>query len=264
MPNQLSTNQSLLLLSWKDKGSGELKFIRFDVVTNQTFEAITTITSHPVEEGTDVADNQRPDPVRFTLEAYVSNKPLLSNPGVEDLAAYESIPLKLEPLPSAISLSTFTPGGLTRAVTGAIGGLLHPEPSRATVLKPKGSYPDRAREMFDKIDKLRLAGTRFAIISRSVKVLEDMVIERLATPRTPEDGNGLNFQIDFVQIRVVKSELVDAPQPAEDRGKKLETTGSKAAKKGDEAKTKKLQSIAFKAGSSALGGISDLFKPPGL
>lgn len=75
-----------MLLSWKDKKSGVLMFAAFDVVSNETHDAVMQITSHPVEEGANVSDHARPEPIRLTVEGYVSNTPLFNNHGVRKYA----------------------------------------------------------------------------------------------------------------------------------------------------------------------------------
>lgn len=251
------------LLYWRDKKSGQTQFVQFDAITAETHEALMAITSHPVEEGADVSDHARPEAERITIEGTVSSKPLFTNPGVEKLMSFGTIPLKLAKKKSGISLNTFTPGGLTRAVTGFVSSLLHPEPKSFLGLKATAQFPNRGRDLHTVLTRARFDGALVTVVSPNVQVLDNMMIERVAVPRTPEAGTSLPIQIDLKQVRIVKSETVDAPQPAEARGKPQNNKGSQAAKKADDAKLEKLKSIGAGAADSELGqAVTGLFKKP--
>jgi len=255
----------MLTLEWKDKKSGVLQVVQFDVVTNETHEALMTITEHPVEEGTDVVDNARPKPMKLTIEGFVSNKPLWSNPGVELLSEY--IPINLEipkpirkkrpsrvkleiPKPSlklnVASLVTAGIGALVDLIKGGTYATLAPEPPaagsvKATLLAPKDVYPDRAAAMH----QVLLAGQidrALVKVTSKMGQIENMLIEKVSVPRTVETGNGADFTVDLTQIRIVKSETVDAPVPAEKRGEKSKSLGSQAAK--DSKKDEKHEKVA--------------------
>lgn len=50
--------------------------IGLDVVPSENHVISSTITDHPVEEGSNISDHARPDPDRLTLECIISNTPL--------------------------------------------------------------------------------------------------------------------------------------------------------------------------------------------
>lgn len=250
----------MLILYWFAKGSKALRSVNFDVVTTESHEALSTITKHPVEEGTDVSDNATPEGERLTVEGYVSNKPLLSNLYANPLASAaetnlltkQTIPLKY-PSTKQTTAPIFTPGGLTSAVTGAISGLLHPEPKAYSAFKAADDFPDRAKKVYD---LLREAKQEAALIRAITKLgtVENLMIERIAVPRTTEDGNGASFQLDLQQVRIVKSETVDAPVPTELRGAIAESKGSKATASKNDDKLKKTLKSAMASGYDAADG----------
>jgi len=231
----------VLILSWTDKKSGETLAARFDVVTTETHESVMTITSHPVEEGANITDHARPENQRITIEGYVSNKPLWSNPGVEKFAEFRPIELAIPKQPSPLAP---TPGGLTRAAVGFVEGLLKKPQNQAMVLAPTGDVPARAREMWELLYAAQQARA-LVTVSTALADLENCLIERLSVPRTTEDGNGASFQVDVLQVRIVKSATVEAPVSAEKRGEGLTNSGSKAAQnaKNDDKKKNELKSI---------------------
>lgn len=253
---------SRLKLSWEDKQTGTLRIIRFDVVSNETFEALTAITSHPVEKGADVTDHAREEPVSISLEGFLSFTPLYQNPGVENLAGYSNKPLRPLYPPKLGGAPIFTPGGLTSAVAGAIGDLLSP-PSPPQANSLSFTSPDASRKrVLDKIADLKQARKDAARISvfagGGAHDLEDMLIRRLSIPRTPEDAGGMVVQLELQQVRIVASELVGAPKSAEARGQPKVNGGSKngeAASKKQTAQAKSLAASLFDGGKGALGGL---------
>lgn len=244
-----------LSLSWTDKKSGQTKSARFDVVSQETHESIMAITSHPVEEGSNVVDHARPEPERITIEGYVSNKPLFSNPGVEKLADFTDKKLDVPKPPSPLSP---TPGGITRSVTGLVDSLLHPPPSKATVLAPTGDFPDRAKAMWA---LLKDAQQKRSLITVTTKLeeLDNMIVARLSAPRTLADGSGSTIQLELERVRIVSSETVAAPVAAEARAGAEVSKGSKAAiAKEDANKNKKLASFAVNLFDGASNAISSV------
>ena len=90
------------LILWEDE-FGQTNAVRFDILESEDHDANTIITDHPVEDGSDVTDHARDEPDRFSLVGFVSNCPLLTNPGVEEIASFESVALDLPPKPSPFS-----------------------------------------------------------------------------------------------------------------------------------------------------------------
>lgn len=241
---------SKTILSWEDKKTSRVTYIRFDVVTSETNEALVAVTEHPVEDGPDVADHARPEPETITIEALVSNKPTFSNPGVEKLMSFQTVEIDIRRAKPKLT-------SLTRSLTSAIGDLINPPANKALVLAPTGDFPDRVREMREKFEKARLAGARFRIVT-AIRELDNMMLTRVATVRTPEFGGGaVTFQLDFRQVRIVKSKTVAAPVPAEARGAVPVSKGSQATKE-DKKKEEKLKSLAAAGFDGVAGGLSKL------
>lgn len=247
----------MLTLSWQDKITNETKSIRFDVISEESWESVVAITTHPVEDGANVTDNARDEPARLSLHGYVSNKPLWSNPDVEKFAEYSSEILNV---PKYTPPFTPTPGGVTRAVIGAVKSLVSgvAPPIRSLALRPTGEFPDRARAQYDALKDAQKVRALIRVTSK-VGELDSLLIARIGVPRTTEDGNGLSFEVELQQIRIVQSETVAAPKPAEARGVPAASLGSKTAKTPDDAKKAKLQSSLAAFGQAA---GADRFLPP--
>lgn len=269
----------MLILFWTDKATSQENYVRFDVTTQQTIESIMQITSHPVEEGANVADHARPDNPRLSIEAYVSNKPLFSNPGVleNNLLTAQSIALapymatlartrpdrrKLDlPKPPLQPNAAAVVGAAVSAIGDAITGksdttatLAKQQPqdksARASVYAGSSDFPDRARAMWEKLYNAQQDRVLIRVSFRLAE-LENMMIAKLSSPRTPEDGSGASFQLELERVRIVSSMTVATPLASENRGAKEKSTGSKGTEKA-ENEEKKVQAVA----DSILYGIA--------
>ncbi len=259
-----------MYLSWKNKAGKEIT-IYFDATTRESIESVLSITTHPVEEGADITDHAHEGPDKISLEGYVTNKPLPSNPGVhvggfgpvvkESSLEFTSVPLVMtkpdlvaefgEEKPNLLDsikgvAGAVSPGGLTKLVLGGIDSLLHKPPDHAMVFKGVDGWEDRARRVYT---LLRLAQKERSRIEVGVKLvtLEDMLIAKLNAPRGLKDGGGASFTLDLQRVRIVRSATVDAPVPAESRGAPEKAAGPKAATD-DKDKKKELKSLAVHGG----------------
>jgi hypothetical protein len=237
------------LLTWQDD-AGQTEFVQFDVVTVITHEGTVEVTEHPVEEGSDIADHARPVPEFLSIEGFVSNKPMASNPGVDKIASFRQVDLKYPPHDPPLNLS------IGQAITGAIDAITgkDPFPAQVTALA-FDTFVNRIRQIAEKLEDARL-NSRLIRVYTSLREYENMVLLREAEPITADDGSGCTFQVDLKRIRIVTAETVEAPQPAEARGATTKAKGSKAGQQADnqEAKQEQLRSIAASlfTGSSPL------------
>ncbi len=265
------------ILSWTTKG-GDFLVVQFDVVTTYTPEGTNSITTHPVELGAATTDHSRPEKERIAIEGYISGKPLLSNAGqtssqdaVSRLLTYAQMPLDL---PAARSLTATQrvqldppqppiQKNIAGLVGAGIGALFSTQlyatvadyangsnPAiQATTIQAKAAFFDRAWNMWEVLTQARKEASLITVES-SLQFMTNMMIQRVASPRTVQDGSGASFQLELERVRIVQSATVGAPVPAEVRGQPPVSKGSQSAKEAsDEAKKK---------ASLAVGGIDGL------
>lgn len=259
-----------MYLRWQNL-AGKFITVYFDATTKESVESALSITTHPVEEGSDITDHAHEGPDHISVEGYISNKPLPSNPGVTGTTGYgpvyapsslefkrmplkrigedlftdlgESPPNLLDSIKGAVS--AVSPGGLTKLVMGGLEGLLHKPPDHAVVFAASDfGWEDRARRVYQ---LLRAAQSIRARVEVGIKMvtLSDMLIAKLSAPRTPKDGGGCSISLDLQRVRIVRSATVFAPLPAEDRGQPEKPAGVKAPE--DDKGEKKLVSAAKQA-----------------
>lgn len=232
--------------------NGRLIAIAMDATVRETHTSTAIATEHPVEAGANVTDHVRADLPRLSVEAFVTNAPIrvprvLSissalNPGSDQLDGItgnaENVELDVPDPP------------INRNVAGLVGaafGALFPSPHSARVLRFSGEF-DRVGKVYALMSAIVELGTP-CIIGTSLRKYENMVIENLSTP--VESADAIQFTFDAKEIRTVESEIVEAPEPVEDRARQRRRRGAQQttpAKVVTEGRVSWLQ-----AGSAATG-----------
>lgn len=253
-----------LILFWTDDATGLATTVRFDVVSQETHESLLDITEHPVEKGSDITDHARPKEPILNVEGYISNKPLQTNVNLSYAIGYQPMALSLVPLnipkpPTPLP----TPGALAQRIPSSIGdaaALLKGQPSSAALFMFQGDFQDRVVAIYNALKTAQL-GRFFVTASTKLEQVDSMLIQRLAVPRTPQDGNGATFNLDLKRVRIVKSATVDAPVPAESRGQPTTNAGNKSAEADAKDAKNKVQLQSWAAGlfDGAAGAISNPF-----
>lgn len=265
-------------LYWSDPDSGELVVVIFDAITTMTPEDTVDITEHPVEEGANVTDHARSNAGRLTIEGIVSLSPNLA----ADAFAAELKGVSVDPNAAGLTASDFSadarssPGhvtitldipsppiqlsesGLLQGGIGALKKSLLGAP-KARVLAPtqpisrafqawtirQDPSRNKIRDVYDTLLKVKESHTLITAITAHRDHF-NMMIERIAAPRTAEDGASAKFQIDLKQIRTVSSQQVQAPKPSEPRAQPPGDDGSKSGKEVDPKDKSSLLAQAYK------------------
>jgi hypothetical protein len=264
-----------ITLLWTNDDTGALDSVKFDAVTSIEHQDSVTITDHPVELGSNIADDAIDDPDRVTIEGIVTNTPHLGNLTDDDDAqtgqssvtfdamrqdGTKKIHLNIPDPPLEISES-----GLLQAGVRALGSAIFGGPnSTATVADDSrkarasasaqvliGSGRNRAREAYEKLIAAKLARDLITV-STGMREYFDMLIERIAVPRAVADGNAVRFQVDLRRLLIAESDTVKSPEPTEARGATTKSLGSQAAKEDPNAgKKEELESTLHKGGAAA-------------
>lgn len=223
----------MAVFRWTDK-SGANVYLKFDAVTVVELTRESDVSEHPVEVGADVTDHVKARLPRVSVTAFMSESPLYSNDGVEKLADFRSVEIKM---PKRV--------GFPQALGQGIREAFSPGKVSVQVL----TWTDlrsRVREARDKLTDIQLAGTLISITDAAGD-FDNLVIDRFSTIRALEDGRGATFNLECRQIRLTTVEEVDAPIPAEVRGQRPKVLGNQAARpdeKSGEQKKEKLKSLA--------------------
>lgn len=238
--------------------------IRFGAVVAESHEDLVTITEHPVESGSKNADHAKDEPERLTIEGVVSTVLSVGDPGTTQAPRVEQMPVQLQGPPRAETHRLPeppiqpSPAGLVSAGIRSLSGGLRPVVVRVptyvqsrepvTVQAVERSIPgDRPREIYESLLEAKQKKA-FFVVSTRFRDYFDMMLERVALIRAPEDGSSGRFQIDLKRVVVTSTETVAAPVPAEARGAAPRNRGAQAAKPAETPAPSQMKSSLFRAG----------------
>lgn len=198
------------MLTLEATGSdGTVVAIEFDVSEREGYEAPAEITEHAVEQGAAVTDNVRPGNDTLTLEAFVSNTPIVV-PGTQMDGA------------SAVT---------TRSGVVRVGNTNVP----VTALQWSQQF-DRVRGVDTLLRAWRDAG-QLLTVTTSLRTLENYVIERYRLDRDAENGDGLPVVLDLKRVRLVTTQRVPVTAPRHRRGQHQQQRGAQPGRTTDTRST---------------------------
>lgn len=235
-------------LTWQDDAGAAVSAV-FDCDMQETHEGTNIVTEHPVEEGADIADNVRPQLRRFSVEGYVSDTPLLSNPDVVNQMTFKSIELQIPEQPFKFGVSNAINAGI-----GALGdALFGATPPPRVTMATFDSFKSRKRAARDLLEDARVKARLIRVLT-DLAEYSNMVIEQVTITRSPDDGTGATFNVALKEIEKVSSDITVAPEPAELTGAIPIAAGSKHVKD-DEAKLAGMKKSLLAQGLDAAQGF---------
>jgi hypothetical protein len=213
-------------ITWEE--GGVLQRMIFDAVVRQNHLSAATPTEQPVEEGADISDHVKPELDSLTMEVVVSNEPIFDvgtqMDGAKGGTQQIEIPNPID-IPGPVSI-----------------------PSNTTVsVFAFDQEFDRVRTVHGLLLDLLKAGTRLAITT-SLHPYEDMVLTQVGAVKQARTGTALMATVSAREIRVVSSETVDVPEPAETRGQSGVNKGQQSTTPDESGRS---GSILFRIGRGA-------------
>lgn len=222
-------------ITW-ELGDGQVQSIVFDAVVRATHESSAEITEHPVEAGANISDHVRANLDEVVLEVVVSNTPI------------EQPKTQME--------------GVTSSQAGL--EILDPETglvlAKASVLVFDGEF-DRVRTVHEELLNLKNAGTVVGILT-PLRDYSNMIIRRVSPVREAATGDSLVAVVEAREIRIVESEVVDAPEPAETRGSGSRNRGRRNNEDTDEETEERNRSTLSAITDSIISWTADEGAPP--
>lgn len=216
-------------------GSGATRVIAFDATLSVRHSGRSEITDHPVLDIGTTSDNSRPKPRSCTIEAHVTNTPILAPVGVSGDVSPLDLPSPVRDLragaiatdPTGYQFGTPIGGGVTFGrspveVTAAQFGTTEGR-TKAQVLQFPTPF-DRVRDVWDELESLRVAGVEVSVVCRTTQYLRAL-IESVDGPEDPADA--LTLTIGIREITVATSEVVQVNPPvSEPRAQKPQDQGA--------------------------------------
>lgn len=218
--------------------------IVFDVTLRESFEAAADVPTRPVERGADVADHVVPGARRFSAVVVVSDTPLVTPStqmyGVVGTVEQQEIAL----------------GAVARMTKGADGRGAAAEYDRASAsaavstLRWSESF-SRVERVLELLDRIRREALRCSV-STAVSELDELYLTRISAPRTRD--RSIELTLDFVQVTLAESQVVDVPEPEEPRARPGVDAGRQRTTEVTDTVTQDRARSALAAVADFLGG----------
>lgn len=177
----------MLTLEWQTD-DGRLERLSFDAAVTEDLEATAQATEHPVESGVAVVDHVRPNAETVGLEAVVTNTPVVAPGDHADGAVGQTVSRTLRVGGQSVAVNVL---GFTQAF-------------------------DRVRAVDAALRALREAAQLLKVYT-SLRVLEDVVIERYKVTRSAESAHALFVTLELRKVRIATTARVAAPRRARRR-----------------------------------------------
>jgi hypothetical protein len=186
--------------------NGAVVEIEFDAVLRLTPNTSSTATSHPVQKGAPISDHVRPEPLRLSVEAMVTNTPI-----------------KVPRTQMNGVTGTVTSQGMDVRISTVVGPGVR-QPSSVTVpvtaLRFSDKF-DRVRDVYRELRAIQDASQPVSIRTmkgsddsgneveaHGLEDYEDMVIVSLSAPRDAQSGSAVAFTFDAQKVRIVDTTTI--------------------------------------------------------
>lgn len=186
----------MLEISWEPEG-GQPQTIDFDGSIEETYDGSATATEHAVETGAAVTDHVRPNNDTISIEAIITNAPIV--------------------------VPTYGMDGATGSVQSR-NITVNGQSSSINVLAFSQEF-DRVKTIDDKLQEIRRDG-QVLTVRTTLRTIEDCVFERVRVKRNAEFANALSLSIELKRIRIASSRRVQVPLPLQRRGQNRGNRGS--------------------------------------
>ena len=173
-----------------ERTEGQLEQLELDVCERQGHERSATVTERAVEAGASLTDHVRANQPTVTLEGWVSNTPVTE---------------------------AGTRGRFARLGAGGASTLQFP------------AAFDRVRDLDEVLSWMVQAGPLLDVVT-SLRTYQQVLVRRYKVDRDATTGSVLPVVLELVQPRLVSSQTVTVPDPAERRGRGRLNRGGQAGR----------------------------------
>jgi len=253
--------------------------LEFDVVTDESHEGILVVTEHPIEKGANIADHAIPQNAKCTITGLVTNTPIDNRIKSGSVANVEvDVPIvtyfgkivevqrkKYRAVPP-LNPAGFAIGALETGIdilSDEISGPMQfpVQDSRTDVTKRSLTVLqfdqdfDRVSEVLYQLEDLQQRKVIGTLITPK-RSYENMILQHYTAPRKAKAKGSITVTCDFVQVQIVNTEIVSAPKPLQERGKRAQAKGKQDAPKAEpEPKEPKSAGARIKDSFPALEGF---------
>ena len=181
-----------------------------DASINEIHEMSSQLSSNEVEDGTNLTDNVRLQPIKLTMEGVVTKTPL---------SLFGSA------FTSGLAFATAATGASAGAIAASaafVGSALGGAPSIGSLLSDGGSGGSGSvsslvlnsrdpKDVWKFLTELRDLRTPFSIAT-GLKEYANMIIISISATRNAQVGEALKFNLVAQQVKIASSRLVQVPE----------------------------------------------------
>lgn len=198
--------------------------VQFDLIISESHESTADVTEHPVELGSNIADNVKQNPSTLTLEVHMTSTPIIPGGAAGGIVT----PQVLE-FPSYSPPFTPSPGAiftaLGNAVTALIQGIKGPPLPIVIQVLQFPNQTDPVQQTHTKLLDLWSRGQTMSVTTTDHSY-DSMVLTNVSLPR--KEPGGADFTLTFKHIQTVTTGTVTAPKPAQKRGVPAQPKGGQS------------------------------------
>lgn len=248
-------------LEWKNL-VGLVQWLRFDAVRTVEHHQNATVTKHPVQKGSDIADHVQVALPQVSMTGYISIAPLTVDAMVvrpKDIpigsGSYQPVELPPPPVGArggvALGAASAFQGGLIQAAVNALRSAASSNSVESLITENAG---DRAATVATTLLRLQSERTLVRLVDE-LNVYEDMILTAVIGTRSAQIY-GAAFQLEFERVKLVSAvELAGNPVPAEPRAQVVKTTASTPKDSGQPAVDAAKKSAAVRIAEAIFGGV---------
>lgn len=168
--------------------------VPLDASISEGHERQASVTQNAIEDGSNVADHVKLNPVRLTIEGLISDTPVSL-------------------LQAGLGLGISSASQLAAGAIGGVGGNIAAEAAAFGLGSLAGlltGAPRRASDGFKFMEQLWENRQPFTMVT-ALKRYENMIMTQLSVPKSASIGKSLRFSMTLEQVRIVRSSLVAIP-----------------------------------------------------
>ncbi len=187
--------------------TGQVYSLTLDASVLEVHTGSNTVTDHPVELGSNIADHSRPDPDQLQLDARISNAPHFMPVDHMGAVVMEDHQVKGAQITASQDISSVPFAG---GAVGVVGSLV-PLPTNSIGRIGTGRFQtavvsgfsaefDRVTECYKELTRLRTEAQLVRVLT-TLRSYNNMLITQCEPTRTAQTGNTLSFSITFKNVR---------------------------------------------------------------
>lgn len=226
----MTIRQAYLQFTLAADTTNTIQTLYFDVVTDESWDGANIITEHPVETGSNVADNIRVGLRELQLTVFSTNEPFQGNTFTTPAAQQTTIGPYAIPGSELITPDTLVAQEWANGIPFGPIATFFAEPypfpfspdlglpdnpgiqQSVNLLAQPDNTIDYVARMYELLELLRTTGTLITVYG-SKNGCKNMAIESVNMDRSSDTGTGAEFIIKLKEIRFVTTQTVAAPQP---------------------------------------------------